>query len=189
MSYPFSSLYHLVNTITREDFVVSPKRKSPPPTTASGGKRHLFNHMLSLFSEEIQQRKPKEQDSGNHQNRNADDRRNSRIPELERHAQHLLKLVDRTGRRASKPGLDRVLHNHLPQHQRGVRRREELDDRLHALRQLPDGDIDARQKADDGAHDGARNRKRVVALEKRNEEQHQRGVAKRRKQDQPEDFE
>ena len=141
------------------------------------------NQDLSLFSGKVQQRKPKEQDARTDQHQNAGHRGHHLVPNLERHAQHLLKPVDHIRRRARKPGRDRVFHNHLPQQQRGVRRREELDDHLNAFRQLADRDIYARHEADDRADDRARNRERVVALEKRNEEQHQRGVRKRREQD------
>lgn len=67
-----------------------------------------------------------------------------------------------------------------------MRRRKHLDDRLNPCGQLPDRDIDAGQEADDGTDNRACDRKRVVALEKRNEEQHQRGIAKCREQNQPE---
>ena len=69
-----------------------------------------------------------------------------------------------------------------------MRRREELDDPLHALRQLPDRNVDAHHEADDRADDRARNRERIVALKERNEEQHQRRVRERREQNQREDF-
>lgn len=60
-----------------------------------------------------------------------------------------------------------------------MRRREKLDDRLHTLRQRPDRDVDARQETDDRADDRAGNRKRIVALKKRNDEEHERRAAKR----------
>ena len=126
--------------------------------------------ILSLFSGEVQQRKPKEQDARRDQNQNAGHRGNYLVPNHKGHAQHLLKPVNYIQRCIVEPGLDPVLHDHLPQQQRGVRRREGFDDRLHARGKLPDRDIDAGQEADDGADDCARDRERVVAAEKRNKE-------------------
>ena len=89
---------------------------------------------------------------------------NLRVANLERDSHQLLKAIQRLRWRARETGGQRVAHNHLPEQQCAMRRREELDDPLHALRQLADGDIDARHKADNGADDRARNRERVVAL-------------------------
>jgi len=146
-------------------------------------------YRLFSFSGKINHRQREEEQPRHNQNRDAQHRRHLRFPNLERNAHQLLKAIERLGRRARKTRGQRVAHNHLPEQQCAMRRREKLDDPLHPFRQLPDGDIDARHKADDGADDSAGNRERVVAPEKRNEEEHQRGIGKRREQNQPEDLE
>lgn len=135
--------------------------------------------MLFLLSGEIQNRQREEDDPRTNQERNTHDWRNRRVPNLKRHAQHRAELLQRFRGRLPEARLERVLHNHLPKQQRAMRRREELDDHLHPLRQLADRNVDAHHEADDRADDRARNRERVVALEERNEEQHQRRVRER----------